>query len=130
MTTIPSPERILTLMARRIDQVGLYSGTDPHHGRGCAVPPTLLGAFEWARSQTRPDWRTRTDKTLWEQYHAVCFEALHRLALTVADEPVAPDWWSVGQLAWESHVISVWGEFHTAQEAAAAIRTAAEKTRT
>jgi hypothetical protein len=122
----PSSDRILELMAQRIEDVGLYSGTDPHHGRGAAVPPTILGAWEWVRTQTRPDWRTRGDKGLWEQFHAVCFDALHRLALRVADQPIAPEWWAVGQLAWESHVVHVWGEFHTAEEAVSAIRSAAE----
>lgn len=120
-----SPAKILEMVVCRIEDVGLYHGTDPHHGRGVAVPPTLLGAWDWARTQSRPHWRTRGDKELWEQFHAVCFAALHSLAMHVADEPDAPEWWSVGQLAWESHVVAVWGEFHTAEEAVTAIRAAA-----
>lgn len=122
----PTSEQILELMARRIEDVGLYHGTDPHHGRGVAVPLTVLGAFEWARGQTRPDWRTRENKALWDRFHAACFGALHRLAMNVADQPLAPNWWSAGQMAWESHVIAVWGEFLTAEEAVTAIRVALE----
>lgn len=124
-TAQPSPEHILELMAQRIEDVGLYRGTDPHHGRGVAVPPTVLGAWDWARGKTRPDWRTRGNESLWDEFHAACFAALHRLAMHVADQPDAPDWWPVGQLAWESHVVVVWGEFHTADEAVTAIRAAA-----
>lgn len=124
---IPSPQRFLELMARRIEDVGLYHGVDPHHGRAAAAPPTILGAFQWARVQTQPGWRTRGDKALWDQFHAACFETLHRLARTVADQPAAPEWWSIGQTAWESHVILVWGELHTAEEAVTAIRAAAER---
>lgn len=122
----PHPEQILELMAQRIEEVGLHRGTGPHHDRGVAVPPTVIGAWDWARSKTRPDWRTRENRALWDDFHAACFEALHRLAVHCArGELVAPAWWQAGQKAWESHVVAVWGEFQNAENAVATIRVTA-----
>lgn len=116
--------RILNLMADRIGEVGLYGGTDPHHARGAAVPPTIIGAWEWARTQTRPDWRVFTGPAS-DEWHAACMEAFHRLAVHLAeDRSAAPSWWDTGQLTWETHVVRVWGEMRSAGEAVAAIRAA------
>lgn len=121
---IASASHVLELMAHRIEDVGLYSGTDPHYDRGVAVPPTIIGAWDWARIQTRPDWRIRTGP-MSDEWHAACMAALHRLAVHLAEDRLAaPSWWHAGQLAWETRVVSVWGEMRTADEVVAAVREA------
>jgi len=124
----PTAELILELMARRIEDAGLYGGTDIHHSLGVAVPPTIIGAWEWARGRARPNWRA-SDGPARDNWHAACMEAHHRLAAHLAEDRLAaPSWWLVGQLSWEAKVVSVWGEMHGADEAVAAIRASARPT--